>query len=581
LPQQISQPVRPVILWLLVLGLGVALLYARYDWGLESGRFAKRGFVLSTYLFLIALPTCFYLAREILRHTGAAVAVTGLLFIATTVPYELLGLDEIYYYRARPRVFTIAQFPPSLEFFPSGTLRAFPFDWLLMPLLFATGVALVWGVWWLRKRAGFSAARTVPTLLTIAFAAICVQAFLHSSMRAPYTYLAYFQRPEAEQHWYHVYHFADGSGATEADQYAFSPLEEYFQGAPQDGDNELIRRPFSFYLASQVSYFINSFYVWLGLNCLFWLTAVVAVGRLVEQLATPRAGVIAGALTAVGPGFVAFVATPAMYLQNYAAVAIALYLFQTLVVRPRAREPGKMALFAGALTICALIYDLAPLFLVLLAYGLARGVRRLPLLLSLAAAFLATRGFPLMVTDVLDIPINPANEAQLSIAFDRFEDFLLHPSLSGWYDAAVTIVPSFLRQLLLAFFVIPLVIAASGLRKLHDPALRVLIGTWFAIAFAATAVLLIGEMEIGRLPRLLFPLFPAVYLLAALALDPTGRSPRRAGDPLRFRILATARLAAPWVVVGVMAVLANIDIFGYPTLYVEYFVNDPPAFLPR
>jgi hypothetical protein len=29
-----------------------------------------------------------------------------------------------------------------------------------------------------------------------------------------------------------------------------------------------------------------------------------------------------------------------------------------------------------------------------------------------------------------------------------------------------------------------------------------------------------------------------------------------------------------------MAVLVNIDMFGYPTMYVEYFVNTPPAFLP-
>ena len=41
------------------------------------------------------------------------------------------------------------------------------------------------------------------------------------------------------------------------------------------------------------------------------------------------------------------------------------------------------------------------------------------------------------------------------------------------------------------------------------------------------------------------------------------------------------RRAAPWIVVGVLFVLANIDIFGYPTLYVEFFVSDPPAFLPH
>jgi hypothetical protein len=573
-----SQWARPLAVWLLVLSSGVALLYGRYDWDLEGGRFAERGFILSTYLFLILLPTCFYLACRVLHNRRVAAGISAAVFIVTTLPYELLGLDRIYYYRTRPQIFTVEQFPPSLEFLPGGTLRAFPFDWLFMPMLYATGVTAIWGVWWLRKRAGFAAARKIPALLTLAFALICAQSFLHSSMRAPYTYLAYFQRPEAEQHWYHVYHFADGSGATEADQFTFSPLEDYFQGAPRDGNNMLIRRPFSFYLASQGSYFVNTFYVWLGLNCLFWLVAVLATGRLVAQLTTERAGLIAGALTAVGPGFIAFVATPAMYMQNYAAVAVALCLFQDLVVRRAGRDHGKVAAFTGALTLCALVYDLTPLLPVLLVYGLARGVRTPPLLLSLAAAFLAVRAFPLLVTEVLGIEIVPTNQEQISQAVDRTTDFLLHPSLSEWYDALATIVPSYLRLLLQAFFVVPVIVAAFGLRKLKDRATQVLVGGLLAMGFVTIAVLQIGEQEIGTLPRLVYPVFPAVYLLAAVALDP-GRPVGRlaAAAPLWLRV----RIAAPWAVVIAMAALANIDIFGYPTLYVEYFVSEPPFFLPR
>jgi hypothetical protein len=590
-----SQAIRPLALWLLVLGSGVALLYARYDWDLEGGRFAERGFVLSVYLFVIVLPTCYYVARQVLHNTLVAAGITAFVFVATTLPYELLGLDQIYYYRVRPQFYTIDQFPispafmpggapidlpPSLEFLPGGTLRAFPLDWLFMPLLFATGVTAIWGVWWLRKRAGFTAVRRIPALLTVAFALICVQSFLHSSMRAPYTYLAYFQRPEAEQHWYHVYHFADGSGASEGDQWVYSPLEDYFQGAPRDGINMLIRRPFSFYVASQASYFVNTFYVWLALNCLFWLAAVVATGRLVAQLTTERAGVIAGALTAVGPGFIAFVATPAMYMQNYAAVAVALCLFQDLVVRPAGRDLGKIAVFTGALTLCALVYDLTPLLLVLLAYGLASRVRAWPLLISLGATFLATRGFPVVVTDVLGITIDPVNQEQLSQAVDRTRDFLLNPG-AEWYDATVTIVPSYVRQLMQAFFVLPLLVAVLGLRKLHGRPLQVLVAGLFAMGFVIIAVLQIGGQPIGRLPRLVYPVFPAVYLLAALALDARKPLRRPAGDPLPLRMLDTARVVAPWAVVGAMAVLANVDIFGFPTLYVEYFVNDPPVFLPR
>ena len=212
----------------------------------------------------------------------------------------------------------------------------------------------------------------MPTLLTGAFALICVQTFLHSGMRAPYTYESLFREPASTHHWYLVYNFENQTGATQGDENQFAVLEDWFQGAPLNGFDVLARRPFSFYMVSQVSYFINDFYVWLALNCLFWLAAVFATARLVTRLATRRAGVIAGALVVAGPGFVAFVAQPTMYMQNYAAAAIALCAFEDLVVSPSDRGPRRYALFAGILAICGLIYDLEPVFLALLVYGLFR-----------------------------------------------------------------------------------------------------------------------------------------------------------------------------------------------------------------
>ena len=41
-------------------------------------------------------------------------------------------------------------------------------------------------------------------------------------------------------------------------------LEDWFQGAPLDGFDTLARRPFSFYMTSQVSYFVNDLYVLAG-----------------------------------------------------------------------------------------------------------------------------------------------------------------------------------------------------------------------------------------------------------------------------------------------------------------------------
>jgi hypothetical protein len=601
-------------IWLWILGSGAVLLYLRYDWNIGGGFFAKRGYVLSLYLFVIMLPTVYYFSRWTLRNNRVAVGLTAITFVIFTLPYNLLGLDSLYYYRVRPQWFvpdlSLAPPPPemqgihfpapTLQFLPGGLLRAFPFDWLFMPLLFAAGAACVWGAWWIRARAGFRARRMIPTLLTVAFAVICLQAFFHSGMRAPYTYLSYFQAPKSQHHWYVVYHFKDGSGATEGDQYTFAPLEDYFQGAPRLSRienvggfpfvleyNGLIRRPFAAYVESQFSYFVNDFYGWLALNCLFWLAAVFATARVVGRLTNPRAGLIAGALTLFGSGFIAFVGTTSMYMANYAAAAIAVCAFEDLVVSPTDRGPRRYALFMGVMALCALVYDLEPLFVVLLAYGLARRVSWKPLVASLAVAFVLLEGFTFVVIHPLHIAVTPGNSQQLTTSLKQTWHLLTHPSLPRWYDTVVSVVPSFLRMWFQAFFLIPALLALLGMRYLRDRALRVLVGGLFVYGLVVIAVLQIGGQLIGTVPRLIYPTFIGVYLPAAVALDAISQRARTLGRGRGTGVLDRCRsivrrlgVATPWIVVAVMAVLVNIDVFGYPTLYVEYFVSTPPYFLP-
>jgi hypothetical protein len=557
---------RPIAVWVLVVACGLGLLYARYDWSVEGGRFAERGFALSAYLFALLLPTVYYGARRLLRDVVAARVLTALVFLATTLPWKLLGLDRFNYYADRPRHFQIDRLgaTPSLEFFPSGTLRAFPYDWAFMPLLFAFGVACIWGLWRLRERHP-GASRTVPLLLTAAFAAICVQGYLHTSMRSPYTYVPHF-RDSPEPYWYHVYLFKDATGATNADQFVFTALEDYFVGAPHDGNNMLIRRPLSFYMASQVSFFINTFYVWLGLNCLFWLATVAAAGRWVGTVANPRAGVLAGALVTFSPAFVSFVGVPGMYLQAFAAVMIALWAFEELIVRG-ARRPADFALFSGVMTLSMLVYDLLPTLASLLVYGLARRVRAGPLIASLGAALVLSRGFTLVVTDVLGIEIDDTNARQLSESIDAVQDLLAHPSLPAYYSWFVELIPGFGERLLQAFFVVPVLLALAALPLLKDTALR-----WLGVAlavtnFAVVAVFVIGEQVVGAAPRLVYPMFPIVFLLAALALD-------------RYRLPGRLRDASPWIALALLAFLVNFDILGYPTLYYEFHFGRPPAFTP-
>jgi hypothetical protein len=580
----------PFTIWGMILCAGALLLIGRYDWNIDGGFYAKRGFVLSLYLFVIMLPTVYYLTAQTLHSRRVATGLTTVVFVVFVLPYRWLGLGHLFYYATHPAAyypygfpavpgatFVPVRFTPTLQFLPGGALGTFRLDWLFMPVLFAIGTACVWGIWRVRAHAGFRTASRIPQLLTIAFAVICAQAFLHSGMRAPYTYDSVFVQPKAQQHWYLVYHFRHESGATEGDQYTYTPLEDYFQGAAQGGYNGLIRRPFGFYVESQISYFVNNFYGWLALNCLFWLAAVFATARLVSRLVNPRAGLIAGALVLVGPGFIAFVATPSMYMQNYATAAIALCAFEDLVAGPSDRGRPRFVLFAGVLALCALVYDLEPMFLVILVYGLSRRVHWRPLIIALVGAFLLLEGFTFVVAHGLHIAIDDSNYAQQSLALKATLHLITHPSLPLWYTTLVSVVPSFVRLWLEAFFVVPALIAVFGWRCLPDRSVKVLVAALFLMGFAIIATLQIGHQGIGILPRLVYPSFVGVCLPAAAGLDAVAE---RARGCMRVGVRRLG-VATPWIVVAVMAVLVNIDTFGYPTMYEEFFNGTPPVWLPQ
>ena len=116
-------------------------------------------------------------------------------------------------------------------------------------------------------------------------------------------------------------------------------------------------------------------------------------------------------------------------------------------------------------------------------------------------------------------------------------------------------------MLLHAFFVIPVLVAVLGIARLRDPSLRVLVAGLVLMTYATIFVLQVGDQGIGTVPRLVYTCFPAIYLLAALALD---RMPR----------------AAPFVLVGAMAVRVTLDLFGHITQDGEFCVGAPPVFLP-
>ncbi len=579
---------QTLVTWLLIFLCGVTLLHFRFNWSVDGGLYARRAFLLSAYLFAIMLPTVYYLSLRVLHDRRAATVLAVVVFLICTVPYKSLGLDSLYYYATRPEYLPDTAFPPKLAFLPGGALGTFPLWWLFMPLLFLFGAGCVWLVRWVRSRSGYLIGRRLPLMLTVAFAAISAQAVLHSGMRAPYSYAPVFEEVKSQPDWHIVYRFTNGTGENNADQWLYSPLEQDFQGIPQSGDQALIRRPFAFYFESQFGFFFNDYYCWLALNCLFWFAAVFAVGRFVTRLTNPRVGLIAGALTVFGPGFIAFVATPAMYMQNYATAAIALCAFQDLIVSPVDGRPRQFLLFTGLLALCALTYDLEPLFVVLFAYGVSRRVPWRPLLTSLAAALVLLFGFGEVVTHVLHIVVDTLNSVQIGQSVSAVEQVLFHPHLSTWNNTFIRAFPAAIQEWLQAYFVIPALLAVFGWRFLRDRSQRILVAGMLLVSLGMISVFYIAGVSVGTTPRIMYPYFVGVYLPAALALDAgsqwlfTALSPRivagrSVGDERRARYM---RRVAPWAVVALMACLANIDTFGYPTQYQEFLLSAPPVWLP-
>ena len=482
--------------WFLILLCGIALLHLRFDWSGQGDLYARRAFLLSAYLFVIMVPTTYYLSLRVLHHRRAATILTVVVFVICTIPYKLFGLYSLYYYATRPSYLPDTAFPPKLAFLPGGPLGTFPLWWLFMPLLFLFGTGCVWLVRWVRCRSGYRIGRRLPLLLTVAFFVICGETVLHSGMRAPYSYAPVFEEVKSQPIWHIVYRFTDGTGENNADQWLYTPLEQDFQGITQSGDQMLIRRPFAFYFESQFGFFFNDYYCWLALNCLFWLAAVFAVGRLVTRLTNPRVGLIAGTLTVFGPGFIAFVATPAMYMQNYATAAIALCAFEDLIVSPSEVRPRQFALFTGLLALCALTYDLEPLFVILFVYGVSRRVPWRPLLASLGVALVLLFGFSEIVTHVLHIFVDTLNSAQIGQSVTATEHVLFHPHMSTWTNSFLNVLPKAIQEWLQAYFIIPALLALVGWRFLRDRSQKLLVAGMFLVSLAMSCVFYLGGTPI-------------------------------------------------------------------------------------
>lgn len=571
---------KPIVLWLGVLGVGSFLLYGRFNWQEASGLWAGRAYLSSLYFFWLVVPVSYYLTLALSARRRLALGVAGVVFVVTALPYQWLGLGGLRYetplqYAFDPKL----NLPkPQYAWLPQAWGQvAFPGERLLFVGLLVAFSGLAFLIARQGRWRGLSRAEAKAIVWRIApfglvFFAIMVQTWLHLGMRSPYTYLEHFQQPEAKNYWYHGYMFPNNQGAVHGDIGTFLVLDHYFIGLPKESDilTIIIRRSFMHYLSSHFSYFINPFYTYLVLNTLLWFLSVLAVYSYVKTVVgKPKVALYAAALTACGNGFIFFVAQPMSYLANYAIQIFALYLYERILVQPRARLLQAL-LFGVVFGLFACVYDIFPLYPLFLLYSFFRKVAFWKTLVGFGASLVIYSGFSFLQFGVLNLKENKVNTQFSDAAIVNIGKLITNFEFGLFYFRTVELVASYAQNLGFAFFVLGLGLGFAGLLSTNLPGERILLGLLLLPSLLITAIFAYGNVlwsgiKFAEIARLSYIAWPAVYIGAALALWH--------GQTWLAKNTRLAKLAPalPWLVIGFILVWHNMDIFGLPSMNWHFY----------
>lgn len=583
--RMLSAGIRTLLLWVGGLGLALGLLIGRYDWSAAVARFAWRGYVSSAFMVAVTAPVLFYLLRLVFpRRPAWGVGITGAVTLWFCLPYRWLGLERWYYYRDAPSLYraTDPRFPaPAFDWLPQALdhLHAMPHETLFFGVLLGIGVLWAGGyAWWARRRSAVEASAGMSRragFWLLVYGLILLQTWLHLSLRAPNNYISplVYQGHATipDNYWAIGYMFPDGSGAVQGDYWpVWEDLQAHFQGLPRETNTMLIRRGYLAYLVSQWSYFFHPYYVALIGNILLWLAACVCAYRFAAAHWNTRVATCYAALTACGTGFIAFVTQPNNYLAGYAVIILLMYAFDVLVAQRAGRRWPHYLLFGGLLGLAGMVYDMFPLFVYLLGYAWLRRASPLMTACSLLVALGIYGAFLFLQFNVLCLTADSGNTSVITRSWEQVRTLLAQCDIGRLYVATALFFRTYCGNLGQAFFVVPVLLAAVGAVLCRERAQGLWIGLALIPSLMGQAFLSYGGHYQATNPRLVFGAYPAVYLLAAMALGAMGGG-TRPGWGQQLRVIAPAGVLA-----GIFC-LNNMDAFGYPQLYYLFFM---PAYVP-
>jgi hypothetical protein len=505
--------------WFGLLVLALVLLWDRYDWSDQARPFSWRGYLSSAYLLVFTLPTLYYLLRELSGGARLASVVTAATASVLTLPYRWLGLNR--WYREPPR--------PPQWFTPNEQVEQAMGRWWSMPYevpfftgLVALGVAVASIYLWRCKRAHLGGARpwSKAALWLGLYGLVLVQTWLHLGIRSPLCYLAY--RPYlgiAVDEWYVVCLFPPDKGVVCSDYCMWHDLEDHFIGYPREIPTELIRRSYLFYLSSQLSYFINPYYVFLVLNIGLWVLACFCAYRLASWWWNGEVGAYCALLVATGTGFIVMVAHVESYQAAYALYIALPCLYERFFVRDDKAGWGRWLLFGSILGLCSLVYDLFPLYVFFLGYACLRRLALQRVGVSLVLALAVYAGFLALQQHIPGLEPNPSESAgQITGAISTAFQVVKECNLGRLYELSLVAFKSFIEFLLYDFFLLPVLLAIGGAVVLHSRFLGAALSLLALPAFLVVTAFTFGQSVLLANPRHLYIAYPTIYMLTAVLL---------------------------------------------------------------
>src|SRR5271157_2092323 len=562
--------VRTGVLWMLYLGAALVILWGRYAWVTSGSPYSRRGFLDSAYMLVFTLPTAYYLLKKFIRVRFGPEALVLILTVILVLPYHWLGLEKFQYqpfYSYSWQGIDLSKFPAFAQDLPGGisTLgQVIPFLFPFLTFLIVLGLISAF-ICTYSQTARLFKNRPIELAFWLGlFVLVILETWIHLSYHSPILAYAYNDRTQLSG-WYAVPLFPGNQGIMMGDFHIWRDLEAHFMGSPFTPDLELIRRSYLFYLTSQFSYFISPYYVYIARNILLWFGASGAMFLLAKRI-TGQVGsaIFTALLTATGTGFILYSAEYPANFAGYAIIPIILWIFFKFI-EAEDQTVWDYLLFGCFLGLASLVYDIYPWYLAIL--GIA-GILKKPMtkvILSLGFSAVVYAGFLVIQARVLGFKLSNPNTDFITSSLMNLFGYLVHLDYRSLYLLTLRGFDLYFYTLAAIFLVLPLFLAGAGLALIRDRRTFLLLFTFWAIPFLTFLVLLYGNQSwlkapLVALPRLHYTNFLWVYLASGYCLNSI-RVKLKAGKH------AFLSMAIPIVIILILFLLNNADVFGWHQLY--------------